>query len=144
VSKPLISNVDNKLTDAERKELEFLDDLEGQIDDHMEREVAKGETSSGYQFLGAFDPNNPVVTEGHANNSVFDIRRRRDENIPVKPVWVWHDPITGDPLWILNDEDAEAARQGYLCPNCLSWQESNISLECKTPRGFSCGFERDD
>jgi hypothetical protein len=62
----------------------------------------------------------------------------------VIPIYTIVDPETGDPIWILNDDDAAAAQQGYLCPNCLSWQESIIDINCKTPRGFGCTYVRND
>lgn len=126
-----------------KKQLEFMHDLEDKIDDHIATETKKGESSSGYQYLGAIDPNNLTVTDGHRLITVDDVRRRMSENTPIKPMWTVHDPDTGEPSWILNDLDAEAVELGYACPNCLLWQESNITLDCKTRSGFGCGYKRD-
>jgi hypothetical protein len=144
VKSSITSNVDNRLDPKTRAETQYLDDLEGKIDDHIASEVRRGELAKGYQFLGEFAPHGATITEGHTLNDISSIRFRRDRNDPVKPVWTYHDPSTGEPIWILNDQDAELARLGYICPNCLSWQASTVSLSCKTRNDFSCGYVRSD
>ena len=70
-----------------------------------------------------------------------DVRKRRDEGLPVKSVYTWEDEY-GEVRHLLTDSDREAVMQGYICENCLGWQKSNLTMECLTTKDFSCNYVR--
>lgn len=138
----ITSNVDNKLTPEQREATRKLDDLENKIDDHI-RDKTKDMGTEGYQYLGAYGRNSSTLTEAHLRPTLDSYMTRRARNEPVKPAWTMFTE-DGDPVWILNDVDAEAARLGYICPNCLEWQKDPITLKCENNNGFSCEYTRSD
>ena len=130
------SNVDVDLTDVERadieKEIELTDHVAQQMDGH-----------DSYQHTGLWQPgyNELRVTHTHLNQTPKDFRQRRLAGDPIIPVSHYFDE-TGELHWVLNDVDAQGALEGYICLNCLNWQQSTIELKCNPSHGISCGYTR--
>jgi hypothetical protein len=110
-------------------------------------EDAVKEQSSGYQHLGELVPNRETgavtVTEDHLKNDVKDVRKRRANNEPVIPTH--YQIIKGQTVWILNEADAEAAAEGYICwdcdsgGGCLEWQKDPLAKLCNPLTSPGCG-----
>lgn len=130
----LISNLDNKLSDAERIKLEREERHTEIVDSHIAN-------SEDYRSQGFLNPRHATVSKKMDTWGADDVRKRRAAGKPVLPAFIVEQP-DGEVTYILTEADGEAVSQGYICENCLGWQESNLSLECKTTRGFSCGYRK--
>lgn len=105
--------------------------------------------SEGYAHLGEISPrtdangvSNVTVTEDQIKYDARDVVARRNEGKPVVPVFYFTDPNTGETHWVLTDEDGAAMEEGYICENCLGWQQDASSWECKTIHNFNCGYSK--
>lgn len=130
----IYSNLDVNLTDAERAKIEKEEYETFLVDQQIQN-------TEEYKHHGMLNPRNATITKTQENWDAADVRKRRAEGKPVLPVWTI-ETEDGNVVNILSDADREAVMQGYVCENCLGWQESNIDINCKTIRGFSCGYKR--
>lgn len=99
-----------------------------------------------HQFVGELAINRHggvTVPTSHLTYQANDLRSRRDRGDKVTPVYIQiHDD--GDFSWILNDVDAEACVQGYICESCLEWQKSTLTPKCEwLHREGSCGYTKE-
>lgn len=137
--RPVDAKLSHKeLADAQKEEKEV-----SIIEDHI------SSYKSGYQHTGLITPQRMdngemavTIPEEHLKWQPKDVRQRRAEGKKVIATGYMIDPNSGDTIWFLNDADGEAVRQGYICDNCLEWQESHITIRCKSIHGRSCGHER--
>lgn len=131
----ITSNVDINLTPEERKHEEYKDKLVAIHDE------AIAETPN-QQYLGDKAIGGTItLPEGNINYSLDDYRTRRNRGDRIIPAFSYFDDA-GEVVWVLNDVDGEACAQGYICENCLEWQESNLTTECKWMNGGTCGYKR--
>jgi hypothetical protein len=134
------SNIDSKLTDAERKQHEKVEWNTHVVDE------AVNETPD-HQYVGEIALNKRggvTVPESHLTYTPMDLKSRRDRGDKVIPFASYIDD-EGEVCWVLNDVDGEACRLGYICENCLEWQASTVTLKCEwlhTPG--SCGYEKQE
>lgn len=107
------------------------------------------DSAEGYTSLGELSPKrNPdgkpsvTIPEDVLKYEITDLRERRKRGLPVKPVFYYDDPFTGETQYIFTDLDREAMNQGYICENCWGWQKEAITLDCKTIHNFECGYRK--
>ena len=134
------TNADNKLTDAARKQHEKVE-----YNTHVVEEAVK--ETPAHQYVGEMSLNRTggvTVPEAHLKYTPDDFISRMNRGEKVTPVFHYFDN-DGDIVWVLNDIDGEACRLGYLCENCLEWQESQLTMKCSwrhTPG--SCGYTKQE
>lgn len=136
------TSLSSNLTEPEKAEIEALEKKEA----HIEQQV---KDTPGLKHHGLLNPHtddkgtpNATIHREQLDYDAGSVRERRNANQPVIPVWYLPDEDTGEVTWILNTADAEACREGYICPQCLTWQESQLDIKCKSLNGFSCGYEK--
>lgn len=108
------------------------------------------ENNDSYQYQGTFAPSRHegmegtiLVTHDQLNWKAQDVMSRKARNEPVIPIYSFPPDEHGYQRHLLTEGDAEADRLGYICSNCLQWQESAITLECKWEHnGHTCGYVR--
>lgn len=90
-----------------------------------------------YQFQGLYAPGKQnLVSTTQVNWSLSDVIRRKHSGEKIIPV-MYHKESG---VWILADEDREAVLSGYVCENCLEWQDIPNHRVCNSVTGFSCGY----
>ena len=124
-------NIYDKLTPSERKKEEDIRDVADAIEDIEKKQ-------DGYQYLGEYNPRNPIVTNPHLNHTAKDFRAKRAKGEKIIPLNYLPDG-KGDFVWLLNDADADAVQQGYACENCLEFQAAPNLPQCKWQNGGTCG-----
>lgn len=126
----IISNLDNVLS-----KLEVIEGEKEERNLHNFESVMDAQTD--YEFRGEFVPGKDLLITDRQNNfHVADVLKRRRDGKPIKPI-AWH---RESGMWILTDADQDAVMSGYVCENCLEWQEIP-SVRCNSVSGFSCGYE---
>jgi hypothetical protein len=135
------SNLDKKLTKKQYEDAELMEKRTFVVDEAVKE-------SKGYSHLGELAPRRNddgslsiTVTEDHLKYKADDARQRRAAGKPVIPVF-WFEDETGETHWVLNDSDAKAAEEGYLCINCLNWQKDVSNPICNDIHGRSCRYNR--
>ena len=128
----LFSNIDRTMS-----ELEIINAEREETNLAKYNEIMDAQTD--YEFRGEFiGGKDLLITDRQNNMNLADVLDRRKKGLKVIPV-AWHRP-TG--LWILTDADRDAVLSGYLCENCLEWQEVP-NMKCNVlGRDFSCGYTR--
>lgn len=134
--------VNAKLTIGELKQAEKDEKRTEIVDNHIKQ--AEGYTSLGELSIERNEDGSKAVTitEDMLKYDIGDLRERRKRGLPVKPVFFFEDPETGESHYLFTDRDAEGIQKGYICENCWGWQKDVASLECETIRNFKCGFRR--
>ena len=130
----IYSNIDINLSDSDRDRAENEENTSFLLDDKIKK-------SQGYKNHGFLNPRHATVTKDQDNWDAGDVRARRASGKPVLPAFIMEQD-DGEVGFILTEADREAVMQGYVCENCLSWQESILDLKCNSPQGFSCGHTR--
>lgn len=134
------TNLDNKLTSVERSEAERVEREEARVDKLVKDTPALKHHGLLNPHKDSKGVSNATIHMDQLKYDARSVRERRNAMAPVIPAFYVPDPDTGEVTWVLNDADAEACEQGYICPQCLSWQASTIEMECRNPKGFSCGY----
>jgi hypothetical protein len=111
--------------ETEEKNLEHFEKWDGQDHD--------------YAFRGMFRPGKTdhIISDHQTHMGIGDVIKRKREGKPVIPVFYHMESGT----WILSDSDQDAVMSGYICENCLEWQEIPNAPTCNSVSGFSCGWK---
>lgn len=128
----ILTNVGARLTPQQLAELE----KEARNVETMEKALASEDGE--YGFRGKVKHGGQSVVSGFQDGlqTLADVVKRKHEGKPVVPVY--YDDMQD--AWVLTEEDRLAVMSGYLCENCLEWQEVPNSPVCKSIKGgYSCG-----
>ncbi len=125
------SNID--LAKKERQRIEREEKQEAIVEDVLAKQT-------DHEFRGVHKLGSDlVISKSQDKMNVSDVLRRKREGKPIVPI-AYH--VESD-TWILSDADQDAIMSGYVCENCLEWQEVPHSVICKWERtGGSCGYQR--
>lgn len=140
----------DRMTDAERREAQRLDDYTGALQDHFRNDKSDGT----YGHMGTINGGAGSITAPKAmlggitkSERMARVMSRMAAGEP--PISLFFDEATETEL--LAVEDAEAYEEGLICPNCLQYQNI-VANECNwrivgvardDPKFRGCGYRRD-